>query len=71
MFASGFYFDVFGKPITFQKVGDYAFYGSIWFAVFGVFWCMFSAWAAFRFTVCVMAAFLGLYIAGKLSRGEL
>ena len=71
MFASGLFFDVFGQPITFQTIGAYAFYCSIWFAVFGVFWCLFSAWTAFRMTVGVMAVFLGLFIAGKLSRGEL
>ncbi len=70
VFASGIAFDVFGRPIDFHSIGDYAFYGSIWLCIFGLCWSFVSAWAAFRITVVVAGIYLLLFLAGKLSRGE-
>jgi len=71
LFASGIYFDLFGKPIDFQDVGAYVFFGSIWFACFGFFLRFCKAWTAFRLTVIVAVIFLAIFAAGALSRGEL
>lgn len=71
VFAVGIGFDLFGKPVVFDSPGQYLFNGSIWLGVFGIAWTIASAWTAFRATVIVAGIYLALYLAGKLSRGEL
>lgn len=71
VFASGIGYDLFGRPIIFDSPGLYVFFGSIWMCLFGMVWAFASAWTAFRTTVVIAAFYLALYVAGKLSRGEL
>ncbi len=72
MFASGLWFDLFETRIDFAaSPGFYAFYGSIWLAVFGVFFRFAPARLAFVFTVLIAGIFLAIFVAGKWSRGEL
>lgn len=71
VFASGLAFDLFGRPISFAEVGPYLFYGSIWLSVFGLALAFLTVRGAFIVMVCTAAVYLGLFIAGKASRGEL
>ena len=71
-FGVGVYFNLFGQKINFNQAPEtYLFFSFILSGVFGAFYTRFSLKLSFVFSLFIGLVFLGLYIAGRLSRGEL
>ena len=72
IFIIGFKFDLFGQKINFIKnPANYLFFGCILLGIFGVFYSLLRAKLAFIATIFIAGIYMLIFIAGKLSRGEL
>lgn len=72
VFFVGFEYDLFGSKISFtDKPATYLFYSFILLGIFGAFFTRLRARVALGATVVVATLYLLLFVAGKLSRGEL
>ena len=71
VFAVGFGLDQFGNAMRFGTVPPYLFFGSIWLGIFGGLYAITTITRALAITVCVSVFFLAVYLAGRISRGEL
>lgn len=71
-FSLGIYFDLFGEEFDFvSRPVSYLFVSCFLFGLFGVIHTFVSAGKAAIGTIVGTCIFLLLYLAGKLSRGEL
>lgn len=72
VFFSGYYFNLFGTKIDFTN-NPYVilFYGFIALGIYGVLYTFLTSKAAIKGTVFFVGVFMLIYIAGRMSRGEL
>lgn len=72
IFIIGLKFDLFGQKIDFiENPANYLFFGCILLGIFGVFYSLLRAKLAFIATLFIAAIYTLIFIAGKLSRGEI
>ena len=72
VFFVGYEYKLFGNKMSFtEKPATYLFYGFILLGIFGAFFTRLRAKFALGATIIIAALFLLLFVAGKLSRGEL
>lgn len=71
VFFFGTTLELFEKPITFESIGFYLFYLSIFRGCFGVLISFINWRMALIGTICLAAIFLLFFIAGKNFTGEI
>jgi len=72
VFIIGLQYDLFGNKINFtESPATYLFFGFILLGIFGVFYSLLRAKIVFGATIFIAGLYLLIFIAGKLSRGEL
>lgn len=72
VFATGYEFELFGKPIDFIHRPETAlFYGFIITGILGLFWTLLRFKVALLISLAIALLFAGLFILGKINRGEL
>lgn len=72
IFIIGLKFDLFGQKINFiENPANYLFFGCILLGIFGVFYSLLRAKLAFIATIFIAGIYVLIFIAGKLSRGEM